>query len=83
VVSFGKLNFSGFIGWWVWLFVHIGFLTGFRNRVGAILSWWFAFTRDLRRERTYTVREVGIVRDVYSASPGERPPGTPPGADGV
>jgi NADH:ubiquinone reductase (H+-translocating) len=69
VVSVGKLHFSGFIGWWVWLFVHIGFLTGYRNRVGAILSWWFAFTRDLRRERTYTVREVGIVRDVYSSPP--------------
>ena len=69
VVSVGKLHFSGFIGWWVWLFVHIGFLTGFRNRVGAIISWWFAFTRDLRRERTYTVREVGIVRDVYSTHP--------------
>jgi NADH:ubiquinone reductase (H+-translocating) len=69
VVSVGKLHFSGFIGWWVWLFVHIGFLTGYRNRVGAILSWWFAFTRDLRRERTYTVREVGLVRDVYSSSP--------------
>ena len=70
VVSVGKLHFSGFIGWWVWLFVHIGFLTGYRNRVGAVLSWWFAFTRDLRRERTYTVREVGIVRDVYSPPTG-------------
>jgi NADH:ubiquinone reductase (H+-translocating) len=69
VVSFGKMNFSGFIGWWVWLFVHIGFLTGFRNRIGAIISWWFAFTRDLRRERTYTVREVGLVRDVYTSPP--------------
>ncbi len=62
VVSVGKLHFSGFIGWW-------GFLTGYRNRIGAILSWWFAFTRDLRRERTYTVREVGLVRDVYSSPP--------------
>jgi NADH:ubiquinone reductase (H+-translocating) len=69
VVSVGKLHFSGFIGWWVWLFVHIGFLTGYRNRIGAILSWWFAFTRDLRRERTYTVREVGLVRDVYTSPP--------------
>jgi NADH:quinone reductase (non-electrogenic) len=76
VVSVGKLRFSGFIGWWVWLFVHIGFLTGFRNRIGAILSWWFAFTRDLRRERTYTVSEVGIVRDVYA------PPPAPPTTDG-
>src|SRR5215831_10617160 len=48
VVSAFGLNFGGFIGWWVWLFIHIGFLTGYRNRVGAVLGWWFAFTRDLR-----------------------------------
>jgi NADH dehydrogenase len=71
VVAVGRLRFGGFLGWWVWLFIHIGFLTGFRNRIGAVFSWWFAFTRDLRRERTYTVREVGVVRDVYSADPGE------------
>ena len=32
VVSAFKLNFGGFPGWWVWLFIHIGFLTGYRNR---------------------------------------------------
>jgi NADH dehydrogenase len=67
VVSVGRLRFGGFLGWWVWLFIHIGFLTGYRNRIGAIFSWWFAFTRNLRRERTYTTREVGQVRDVYAA----------------
>jgi NADH:quinone reductase (non-electrogenic) len=68
VVSVGPLQFGGFPGWVVWLFIHIGFLTGYRNRFGAILSWWFAFTRDLRRERTFTVREVGRIRDVYAES---------------
>ncbi len=65
VVSVGRLQFAGFLGWVVWLFIHIGFLTGYRNRVGAVLSWWFAFTRDLRRERTFTTREVGRAPDVY------------------
>jgi NADH dehydrogenase len=69
VVSVGKLQFAGFPGWVVWLFIHIGFLTGYRNRFGAVLSWWFAFTRDLRRERTFTTRQVGIVRDVYAPLP--------------
>ena len=69
VVSVGKLQFAGFPGWVVWLFIHIGFLTGYRNRLRAVLSWWFAFTRDLRRERTYTTRQVGIVRDVYAPLP--------------
>jgi len=69
VVSVGRLQFAGFPGWVVWLFIHIGFLTGYRNRFGAVLSWWFAFTRDLRRERTFTTKQVGIVRDVYAALP--------------
>jgi NADH dehydrogenase len=40
-----------------WLFIHIAFLTGYRNRFGAILTWWVAFTWDRRRERAFmTVR---------------------------
>jgi NADH dehydrogenase len=66
VMSVGKLRLSGFIGWWGWLFIHVGFMTGFRNRFGAVLSWWFAFTRNLRRERTLTSGEVGRVADVYA-----------------
>jgi len=34
-----------------------------------VLSWWFAFTRDLRRERTYTTKQVGIVGNVYEEPP--------------
>jgi NADH dehydrogenase len=75
VVSVGRLQFAGFPGWVVWLFIHIGFLTGYRNRVGAVLSWWFAFTRDLRRERTFTTRQVGIMQEVYTDFP------TAPGAE--
>ncbi|HEX6450690.1 MAG TPA: NAD(P)/FAD-dependent oxidoreductase [Trebonia sp.] len=58
VVSAFNMNFGGFPGWVVWLFIHIGFLTGYRNRIGAVIGWWFAFTRDLRRERTFTVDDV-------------------------
>jgi NADH dehydrogenase len=66
VVSAGPLHVGGLVGWWAWLVIHIGFLTGFRNRVGAVVSWWFAFTRDLRRERTFTSAEVGALGDVYA-----------------
>ena len=66
VVSAFKLNFGGFLGWWVWLFIHIGFLTGYRNRLGAILGWWFAFTRDLRRERTFTIDDMPAPSGAYS-----------------
>ena len=60
VVSAYKMHFGGFPGWVVWLFIHIGFLTGFRNRIGALFSWWFAFTRDLRRERTFTIDDMPV-----------------------
>ncbi len=66
VVSAGRLHLGGFIGWIVWLFIHIAFLTGFRNRFGAILTWWAAFTRDTRRERAFTTHQIGLVTDVYS-----------------
>lgn len=68
VVSAGPLHLSGFPGWVGWLFIHIAFLTGFRNRVGALLTWWVAFVRDIRKERAYTTRAVGIVQDVYEST---------------
>jgi NADH dehydrogenase len=60
VVSTKKLHFGGFIGWVAWLFIHIGFLTGWRNRIGALFSWWYAFTRDLRRNRTFTIDDMPV-----------------------
>jgi NADH dehydrogenase len=71
VVSAGPLQLSGFPGWVMWLFVHIAFLTGYRNRATALLTWGVAFTRDIRRERAYTTREVGHLRDVYAPTPAE------------
>jgi NADH:ubiquinone reductase (H+-translocating) len=66
VVSAFGLNFGGFIGWWVWLFIHIGFLTGIRNRLGAIVSWWPAFVRDIRRERTFTIDDMPVPSGAYA-----------------
>ena len=76
VVSAFKMHFGGFIGWVVWLFIHIGFLTGWRNRFGALFSWWYAFTRDLRRERGFTVDDMAIA--AYS-SEAESAAGLPEG----
>ena len=82
VVSAGPLKVGGFIGWWIWLFIHIMFLTGYRNRLGAILTWWLAFTRDVRRERTFTTQQVATMHDVYTQPLGPVGPWPPcsPGA---
>ncbi|MEU8793743.1 NAD(P)/FAD-dependent oxidoreductase [Streptomyces sp. NPDC048643] len=54
VVKMGRFHASGLIGWLIWLFIHIAFLTGFRSRIGALLSWAVVFASGARRERAYT-----------------------------
>lgn len=68
VVTAGPLHLGGFVGWLVWLFIHIAFLTGFRNRVGALLGWALAFTRGIRLERTFTIDDIGAAPDTHARS---------------
>jgi NADH:quinone reductase (non-electrogenic) len=45
VVDIGPIHFTGFIAWLTWLFVHILFLIGFRNRLIVFLQYaWTYFT---------------------------------------
>jgi NADH dehydrogenase len=47
VAQFGKIHISGFPAWLAWLFVHILFLIGFRNRVLVFIQWaWSYFTYE-------------------------------------
>lgn len=39
VVKMGKVEVTGFIGWLLWLAVHLMFLVGFRNRMVSAVSW--------------------------------------------
>ena len=48
----------GFAGWLVWLFVHLTFLTGFKNRISALFHWMISFFGRSRPERTITARQV-------------------------
>jgi NADH:ubiquinone reductase (H+-translocating) len=83
VVSAGPLHLSGLPGWFAWLFIHLAFLTGLRNRVTALLTWGVAFTLDIRRERAITTSAVGRVQDVYDpvfTPPSPRAGGAPAAA---
>ena len=45
VADLNFVHFSGFIAWLAWLFVHIIFLVGFRNRIAVLMQWaWAYFT---------------------------------------
>jgi NADH dehydrogenase len=45
VVSFAGVEMKGFLAWLMWLFVHLLFLMGMRNRASVFLHWvWSYFT---------------------------------------
>ncbi len=46
VVKAGKFKMQGLLAWFAWLFIHIAFLIGFRNRLSVLLGWAFAYIRD-------------------------------------
>ncbi|MCJ7756829.1 MAG: FAD-dependent oxidoreductase, partial [Gillisia sp.] len=43
VVDLGKLRFGGFFAWYVWMFVHLWFLVGFRNRAITFFNWVYNY----------------------------------------
>lgn len=43
VAWFGPLQFTGYTAWLLWLFVHILFLIGFRNKAAVLLQWAYAY----------------------------------------
>lgn len=43
VVDLGKLRFQGFFAWWVWMFVHLMSLIGFRNRLVTFINWMLSY----------------------------------------
>jgi NADH dehydrogenase len=43
IADFGKFHVTGRLAWWLWLFVHIMYLVGFRNRLSVLLQWAYAY----------------------------------------
>jgi NADH dehydrogenase len=58
VALIGKLRFTGFIAWLLWLGLHLVYLTGFKNRVTALLHWTVSFVGRSRSERTATEQQI-------------------------
>ena len=54
IADFGFLRVSGFMGWLLWIFVHILFLIGFRNRLSVLLQWAAAYLTYQRSVRLIT-----------------------------
>ena len=54
VADLNFIHFSGLLAWLAWLFVHIIFLVGFRNRVAVLLQWAWAYVTFNKGARLIT-----------------------------
>jgi len=54
VVDIGPVRAAGWFAWLFWLFLHIFWLIGFRNRVAVLGEWAWAYVTLQRRVRLIT-----------------------------
>lgn len=64
-------KFSGLLAWLVWLFVHILFLIGFRNRLVVMIQWGYSYITHDRGARLIT---GDWSRSMTEAAREEKPP---------
>ncbi len=43
IADFGRVRFAGRLAWFLWLFVHIMYLVGFRSRIVVFIEWAYAY----------------------------------------
>ena len=53
-------QFKGFIAWLMWLFLHVIFLIGFRNRFAVMFEWFWAYLTRERSARLITGDAEGL-----------------------
>lgn len=54
VAEIGRLRLSGFLAWMAWLFIHIFYLIGFRNRFMVLAGWAWVYLRNESGARLIT-----------------------------
>jgi NADH dehydrogenase len=75
IASFGTLQLEGYLAWFLWLFVHILYLVGFRNRVSVLVQWTYAYFTWQRGVRLIS----GVMsRHDSPGTPLEPPAASPP-----
>ena len=74
VAQFGRLHISGYFAWLSWLFIHIFFLIGFRNRILVMIQWaWSYFTYDRSARLITFPNEHAALSDIGSGLAPEPP----------
>ena len=70
----GRLKFGGTVAWFLWVFIHILYLAGFRNRVSVLIQWAYSYLTYHRGARLIS----GQMTQRYSTGvPAEQPASSP------
>jgi NADH dehydrogenase len=70
-------KFEGFLAWLGWLFIHLVFLIGFRNRLAVFISWTYSYFTYKLGARIITGWPESLTRQAA----GEQPPAANTGTD--
>ena len=54
VAKVKNFEFTGFFAWLAWLFIHLIFLVGFRNKISVLMSWAYSYFTYKRGSRIIT-----------------------------
>jgi NADH dehydrogenase len=54
VADIGPVQASGLVAWFIWLFIHIFWLIGFRNRLAVLIEWAWSYVTFQRSVRLIT-----------------------------
>ncbi len=54
VADLGRLHFGGAVAWLIWIFLHVAYLIGFRNRVLVLIQWAWSYVTYARGARLIT-----------------------------
>jgi len=57
VVKLGSMKLRGYFAWMTWLFIHLLFLIGFRNKLSVLLQWAWAYVKDKPGARVFTSKQ--------------------------
>ncbi len=58
VAKVGKIEMAGFLAWLAWLFLHLVYLVGYKNRFSTVITWVFTFTSSSRGQMAITSQMI-------------------------
>ncbi len=58
IADFGRFQVTGSLAWWFWLFLHILYLAGFRNRLSVLIEWGYSYFTYERGARLITAERA-------------------------